>query len=73
MNQQVEDVLKTMTASRILSAVLAEVKTVSISVNSFIEYTNVDKELMISYDDATNCFEFKLREKVAEDEQSTEE
>ena len=73
MNQNAEDVIKTMTAERILSAVLAEVKTVSVSVNSFIEYTNSDKELIVNYDDETDCFEFKIREKVLENEQPAEE
>ena len=73
MNQNAEDVIKTMTAERILSAVLAEVKTVSVSVSSFIEYTNSDKELIVNYDDETDCFEFKIREKVLENEQPAEE
>ena len=57
----------------ILSAVLAEVKTVSVSVNSFIEYTNSDKELIVNYDDETDSFEFKIRDKIVENEQPTEE
>ena len=73
MNQNAEDVIKTMTAERILSAVLTEIKTVSVSVNSFIEYTNSDKELVVDYDDETDSFEFKIRDKVVENEQPTEE
>lgn len=61
MTENVEDLFKAMTASRILIAILSQ-GPVKIPVDVFISANDEDKQLHVSYNDETNSFEFEMRE-----------
>jgi hypothetical protein len=65
MTEQVEDIFKTMTASRILVAILSS-GSINIPVDNFISANNEDKQLSVTYNDETNSFQFELREEENE-------
>jgi len=62
-----EDIVSSMSLSKILVALLEEYKTLSVPTSRFLDAANEDKELSVVYDDETLTFNFSLRDK---DEQS---
>lgn len=66
MTQTPEEIFQAMNASRILVAILSKLGTVEIPTELFMVSNNEDKQLSVTYNDETLCFEFKLRENVDE-------
>lgn len=62
MTQTPEEIFQAMNASRILVAILSKLGTVEIPTELFMVSNNEDKQLSVTYNDETLCFEFKLRE-----------
>ena len=60
MTEQVEDIFKSMNASRILVAILS-LGAVEIPSDLFISANDEDKQLSVSYNDETSSFKFELR------------
>lgn len=59
-----EEIFKEMNLSKILVAMLEELKEVNISATTFIDAAKEDKELQVDYNSDNQSFTFKLRDKV---------
>lgn len=57
-----EDLFKAMNASTILAAILTKLGSVEIPTQMFMDVTNTDKQLSVTYNDENLSFEFKLME-----------
>jgi hypothetical protein len=59
-----EEMFKEMNLSKILVAILEELKEINIPALTFIDAAKEDKELQVDYNSDNQSFTFKLREKV---------
>ena len=59
-----DEIFKEMNLSKILVAMLEELKEVNISAATFIDAAKEDKELQVDYNSDNQSFTFKLRDKV---------
>lgn len=59
-----DEIFKEMNLSKILVAMLEELKEVTISAATFIDAAKEDKELQVDYNSDNQSFTFKLRDKV---------
>lgn len=57
-----EDLIASMSLNKILIAILEEHKEISVSTIRFVEAANIDKELVIDYDEEGPSFKFSLRD-----------
>lgn len=58
-----EDIIESMSLNKILVALLEEYKTLSVPTSKLAEAQNIDKELVVEYDDQDLTFKFSLRDK----------
>lgn len=58
-----EDLIASMSLNKILVAILEEHKQITVPTLRFIEAANIDKELVIDYDEEGPSFRFTLRDK----------
>lgn len=58
-----EDLIASMSLNKILVAILEEHKQITVPTLRFIEAANIDKELVIDYDEEGPSFKFSLRDK----------
>lgn len=58
-----EELIASMSLNKILVAILEEHKQITVPTLRFIEAANVDKELVIDYDEEGPSFRFSLRDK----------
>ena len=56
-----EEIIQQMSLNKILVAILEEHGPISVSTLKFIDAANIDKELVIDYDDETLSFRFSVR------------
>jgi hypothetical protein len=60
--EKLNEVMQTMSASRILVAILEHLGSVIIPTEKFMSANEVDRNLSVSYNDDTLSFEFSLKE-----------
>lgn len=60
MNENTQDIFKSMNASRVLVAVLNKIGSIEIPTEDFIKSNSEDTQLSVTYNDDSLSFEFKL-------------
>ena len=63
MDNEVEELVASISLNQILMAILEEQKQVVISTEKFFSYSNLDKDLVLDYDESGPSFVFSLKEK----------
>lgn len=58
-----EEVIESMSLNKILVALLEEHGSLAVPTTRFVNAANVDKELLVEYDDQDLTFKFSLRSK----------
>ena len=63
MTENIEDVVASLSLSRVLISILETIGEVRVPTLTFIEGSNEDKELVVDYDETGPTFVFKLKNK----------
>ncbi len=63
MTDNVEEVIKSVSINQILIAILSEHGKITVPTLKFLDAANIDKELVIDYDEEGPSFTFSLRDK----------
>ena len=63
MKEDIEGVIQSVSINQVLVSILEEHGKITVPTLRFIESANVDKELVIDYDEAGPSFTFSLRDK----------
>jgi len=63
MTENIEDVVASLSLSRVLISILETIGEVRVPTLTFIEGSNEDKELVVDYDETGPAFVFKLKNK----------
>lgn len=63
MTQEVESLVSSISLNQILVAILDEYKKLTVPTLSFLDANDLDKELVIDYDENGPSFTFSLRDK----------
>ena len=60
MNENTQDIFKSMNASRVLAAILNKIGSIEIPTEDFIKSNSEDTQLSVTYNDESLSFEFRL-------------
>ena len=60
MNENTQDIFKSMNASRVLAAILNQIGSIEIPTEDFIKSNSEDTQLSVTYNDESLSFEFRL-------------
>jgi hypothetical protein len=63
MTENIEGIIESVSINQILVSILEEQGKVTVPTLKFLDAANVDKELVIDYDEAGPSFTFSLRDK----------
>jgi hypothetical protein len=63
MTDNVEEVIKSVSINQILIAILSEHGKITVPTLKFLDAANIDKELIIDYDEEVPSFIFSLRDR----------
>ena len=63
MTEDIEEVIKSVSINQILIAILNEHGKITVPTLKFLDAANIDKELVIDYDEEGPSFTFSLRDK----------
>jgi len=63
MTEDIEGIMKSVSINQVLISILADQGKVIVPTLTFLDAANIDKELIISYDEEPPSFTFSLRDK----------
>lgn len=66
MTDDIQDIIASININNVLAAVLKEYGKLTVPVLDFLDADNIDKELVIDYDESGPSFTFSLGQKDAE-------
>lgn len=63
MTEDIEGIIQSVSINQVLVSILEEYGKLTVPTLKFLEASNIDKELVINYDEETPSFTFSLRDK----------
>jgi hypothetical protein len=63
MTEDIEGIIKSVSINQVLISILADQGKVTVPTLTFLDAANIDKELVISYDEEPPSFTFSLRDR----------